>query len=337
MKVDFKGIFASDFNQYPFVIVDVGARGGMKKELKPLAEVMRCIAFEPEKAEYERLCAAMSSDSKTKFYDSALWNETKEIPLHITASPGLSSSHMPNEKFLKYFCKSNTAGYALKEQTTMTAKRLDEVLSEEEKRNLDFIKIDVEGCTYQVLDGGRQSLQDSLVIGLQLENEFNPKYAGQKLFSDCDLLLRDAGYQLFDIESCRWKRKPGLQTGGMPGQLIHGDFLYLMDTDSFFEKLMQLSKETAKAKISKYIVFASLYGIFDLAFELLDRATEEQFYSKEEERVIRNTLSASSTFLMRLPKLRDKGLFCQWSYYLFMALGGVFLKQQGFWKPSVQL
>ena len=319
------------------MVVDAGARGGLKKEWLALHPYLQCIGFEPDPAEYERLRQTAANASQISYRQSGLWDSRQELSLHLTEKEGLSSVYFPNEKFLKHFGPLNIQGYGVQRKVPMEVARLDEVLSGSEARAVDFIKIDVEGAALEILRGAEGVFKEGTVTGLRIEAEFNPKYSGQHLFSEVDEWLRPFDYQLFDFKTCRWKRKTGFQTGGTSGQPVHGDFIYFMDFDAFFRKIERLSIKERSSKTTKFLIFLCLYGIYDAALELIDEASKREILSREEAEGLKNDLGKTQSFLMRIPKLQGRSLASDWFYHFLMLAGGLWLERKGFWKPEVEL
>ena len=336
MKLRFKGPLFQSLKQFPFVIVDAGARGGLKKEWLNLRPFLKCIGFEPDPEEFERLQRA-SGDEQISYRPCGLWDSRQQLTLHVTKKVGLSSVYFPNEKFLKRFGPLNVEGYHVEQKISMTASRLDEVLSPSEAKLIDFIKVDVEGAALEILRGAEAVLKEGVVVGLRVEAEFNPKYSGQHLFSEVDQWLRPFDYQLFDLRPCRWKRKVGLKTGGISGQLVHGDFIYFLEIDSFFRKIQKLSLEERVTKTTKFLVFLCLYGIYDMAFELVEEASRREIFSKTEAESLKAELRKTEGLLVRLPKIQARGVLGEFIYHLWMLAAGIWLERRGYWKPQVEL
>jgi len=67
--------------------------------------------------------------------------------------------------------------------------RLDDV---DEIKNIDYLKIDIQGGELEVFKNGVNLLKNCLVI--HTEVEFLPMYEGQPLFSEIELFLRERGF-----------------------------------------------------------------------------------------------------------------------------------------------
>lgn len=72
--------------------------------------------------------------------------------------------------------------------------RMDDFLREHKIEQIDFLKLDVEGVNYEVLEGFGPDL--SRVKAIQIEGEYRQYWEGQKLFWDIADLLRKHDFQL---------------------------------------------------------------------------------------------------------------------------------------------
>ena len=72
--------------------------------------------------------------------------------------------------------------------------RMDEFTRENQIENIDFLKLDVEGVNYEVLEGFGDKL--SMVKSIQIEGEYHQYWEGQKLFWDIAELLRKNEFDL---------------------------------------------------------------------------------------------------------------------------------------------
>ena len=74
--------FEQDYRQHPFVLVDAGARGGLKRNWAAARPHLRVIGFEPDRREYLRLTdASTPADPMMTWFDVALHNRRGPIRL----------------------------------------------------------------------------------------------------------------------------------------------------------------------------------------------------------------------------------------------------------------
>jgi FkbM family methyltransferase len=72
--------------------------------------------------------------------------------------------------------------------------RMDKFIQENQLRSIDFLKLDVEGANYEVLDGFGEEL--SKVKSIQVEGEYRQYWEGQRLYWDIERLLRENNFEL---------------------------------------------------------------------------------------------------------------------------------------------
>jgi FkbM family methyltransferase len=74
--------------------------------------------------------------------------------------------------------------------------RMDDFIIEHKIKSIDVCKIDVEGCSYEVLSGFGKQLD--IVKSIHIEGELIELYENQKLFDDFKILLINAGFVMID-------------------------------------------------------------------------------------------------------------------------------------------
>jgi FkbM family methyltransferase len=260
--------FDADFKQSPIVLVDVGARGGLKSNWAAAKRHLHLIGFEPDKREHGRLSQRPGSEPATTFLDVALHNRRGPIRFNIARDRGLSSIFEPNRAFLDAF--PDASRFDIVEVQPVDADTLDNQLRSRQIAP-DFIKADTQGSELLVLEGAKDVLSAS-VIGVEVEVEFAPIYREQPLFADVDAFLRSLEFILFDLRPCYWKREAGRALGGPRGQIIWADALYLKTTAALTNACAPLDAPGRRARILKAIAIALLYGYCDYAMTIAREA-----------------------------------------------------------------
>lgn len=218
-----------------FVVIDVGAAGGLHQRWKSYQDQCEVIGFEPD------------IRSTEKFSPVGLYKESGTLPFYETRTKTDSSLFLPNHQFLNKFPKADR--FKVERISEIEVKTLDSLLTKE----ADFIKLDTQGSELAILQGAEKTLEDAL--GVEVEVEFSALYQGQPLFAEVDMFLRKKDFQLFDLASVYWKRKLGKGVGNSKGQIIYADALYFKNAEKI-------------KKIDKAIFMAKVYGYMDFAFEL---------------------------------------------------------------------
>lgn len=144
------------------VFVDVGAHVGLWS--LQMSEWYQCrynviptiYALEPDRLNHRVLRSnAQQAETGIVPVQAAAWNTNKQLYLKPHANPG---RHTVTEFSLNANLLSQVQGIAL-----------DTVASTPAKRNIDVIKIDVEGAELNVLNGARQILTDNKQLLLVIE------------------------------------------------------------------------------------------------------------------------------------------------------------------------
>ncbi len=266
MDVFIDSRFDDLYRRHPLVLVDVGARGGLKSNWIPARRHLHLIGFEPDKREFDQLVARKASqEGATTFIDVALHNRRGPLSLHVARDRGLTSIFEPDRAFLDAFPEADR--FDTVETREVDADTLDNVLDARGVEDVDFVKADTQGSELLVLEGASGRLMAS-VVGVEVEVEFTGIYKGQPLFADVDAFLRGLGYQLFDLRPVYWKRNAGRDIGGPHGQIVWADALYFKSLPALESMLAVLDPARRKSKVLKAMSVALLYGYYDYALEI---------------------------------------------------------------------
>ena len=259
--------FEAEYARWPLVLVDVGARGGLKKNWASASRHLRMLGFEPDANEYQRLADAGQASSPSRiFLNTALADRHGPLQLHIARDAGLSSVFEPNRTFLDAF--PDAKRFDIVDTRTVAADTLDHQLRERSLTDVDFIKVDTQGSELLVLQGASDTLA-SAMFGVEVEVEFAPVYRDQPLFAEVDQYLRGRGYHLFDLRPVYWKRAVGRYAGGPRGQIAWADALYFRTPSAFAATLASLPPDLARSKVLRALSISLLYGYSDLALDVM--------------------------------------------------------------------
>jgi hypothetical protein len=128
----------------------------------------------------------------------------------------------------------------------------------------EVIKLDTQGTEYEVLQGAKRTLQER-TVALFVEVEFCPIYAGQKLFSELELMLRSYGLAFYGFHSTHERSCKLLDKRRFLGRerLLFADAV-------FFKDPLQAGNAVSPNKRGEHVLFvcALVLGYFDFALEL---------------------------------------------------------------------
>ncbi|MBF0245425.1 MAG: hypothetical protein HQL31_09170 [Planctomycetes bacterium] len=130
-----------------------------------------------------------------------------------------------------------------------------------------------------MIDGHhREKFISENLLGIEVEVEFQPLYAGQPLFSDVDSYVRNhLGLQIQDLGKYYWKYPEGINVGSTQGQLIFGDALYLRPPHNILTWCSRFSQAEASRKIQMACVLGVIYGYLDYSLCILNQASITDF------------------------------------------------------------
>jgi FkbM family methyltransferase len=282
----------------------------------------------------------LQSLSKTNqlIFNQGAWNKDTTLDLRQAKDPGLSSCKRPNPEFLKSFDTSTVAGFQTVKNIPIKVNTLDSMIPQDYQQIIDFIKIDIEGGSWEALNGTTDLLSNNIIHALNLECEYNPKWKDQYLFGEVDTFLRKYHYQLYNAKNLQGKRTAGLRSGtSRTGQLVHGDF-FIFDTDIFIEKIVPLNEDDRLNRIFKYIITLCLFEAFDVAYEILNRCKKDSLLDEGVIHSIAESLKPPKSYLTRFDNLGHRGsLLKQFIYHIGMAIIGIWLKKSHFWQLTAHI
>ena len=249
----FKYLYSILLDRVKINFIDIGASIQIIQRWKKIdKQNLNYHLFEPNKSEIKKLLKNKKYYDNYHLYDVALSNKAQKRKLFITKGIYQSSFLKPNFDFLKKFQDSER--YKISKIENIKAKMLDQI----KINNPDFIKIDVQGFNYQILQGSKKTLKKT--IGIDIEVEFQEIYKNEFLFGQTNDFLIKNNFEFIDFTYlCRWERN----NFNGNGQCIFGNAIYLKKPD--------LILKCNKSLITKYIAIAVLYNKFDLAEYVLKK------------------------------------------------------------------
>jgi FkbM family methyltransferase len=152
------------------------------------------IAFELDK----QLCAELNRTSQRgmRYFPVALGRTEETRPLYETVHPMCTSLYRPNEPLLD--CYNNLHVAKFKSISSVETVSLDRFTGDHEIRDIDFIKIDIQGAELDVFQGGSRALRD--LVAVVTEVEFVPLYESGDLVIHCLRLCDEqCGTRLLEV------------------------------------------------------------------------------------------------------------------------------------------
>ena len=148
-------------------------------------------------------------------------------------------------------------------------------LAENRVTSVDFLKIDVDGADFQILNSIGESFDNLAILGLCLEvNWFGSPHPADHTFHNVDRYVRQFGFELYDVTMLRYahaalpsRYEPDFPTQSLRGRPLQGDALYLRDLAA--EEFRDFSEQLSLQKILKAVLLFEMAGVPDGAAELV--------------------------------------------------------------------
>jgi FkbM family methyltransferase len=199
-------------------LVDVGGQQGLPLPWMLRADRITPVVFEPLPEEAEQLRATLGRIPGGQVVERALADASGTRTLYVTAASSCSSLREPNDELLREY--TIAPRLRVVRQLEVDCVRYDQLFAQGVVPQPDVIKIDVQGCEYEALQGFGDLLHSCL--GVELEAHLYPVYKGQKLLGDLVALLAGYGLVLRQVRS----------TGNFDGDCVEVDAFFTQRRDT---------------------------------------------------------------------------------------------------------
>jgi FkbM family methyltransferase len=195
--------------------VDIGSSGDINPSFIDAFAGSKFIACDPlDELIIESQKGISRSGGALDFIGKTLvWNKKDTLPFYVCQKREVSSVLKPNEQFISKFL--NPERFNIVDTLEYQADKLDNLLND----RIDYLKIDVQGASFEVLEGAKKHLQDSAPM-LEVELEFEQVYKNQKLIEDTTKMLRKYDYNILNIQLHHWATKPRYYKNNNVGSIL---------------------------------------------------------------------------------------------------------------------
>jgi len=100
MKIYFEPEFSEFHKEFPLVLIDVGASGGLEANWRPAVKYLQIIGFEADKRAYVDL---IKNQKNNRYFNTALGSQKESLSFYLTQKQATSSLYKPNKQFLQKF------------------------------------------------------------------------------------------------------------------------------------------------------------------------------------------------------------------------------------------
>jgi FkbM family methyltransferase len=210
-------------NTRPLLCVDIGANVGTYSKALIGSTKATIFAFEPLPDAYLELeTLRQQFPERIRTFQLALGNNKEISTLYFGDSKSVFASLSNEVNQIDYVGSSNTF------KMDVQVEKLDSFLGalKSVAEEIDFLKIDVEGFEFEVLQGAQNVLLEMRPKFVQLEFNFHQLFRGQSLFSLSQLL---PGYRVFQLMPSRAGMVERDAKDPLTNIYIYSNFVFVRD------------------------------------------------------------------------------------------------------------
>jgi Methyltransferase FkbM domain len=259
----------------PLTLVDIGCSGGIDSAWRGFEPQLRAVGIDPNVEECARL-SAIESNTKVRYVDGfAAWDPSSDL-----AKAREQRGFVGNNPWNRLAVAATTEIRNSKARSTqqLTSENqwqrvelssrqviLPDLFDEHGFADIDFIKIDVDGPDFLILDSIKAEFLRRRVLGVGMEANFcGSADPSDHTFHNTDRFMRSLGFELFGITHRLYSMAALPQRYELPfpaqsvrGRPLQGDALYLRDLgDPSATHPFPLTRQ-------KVLKLAALFDIFD--------------------------------------------------------------------------
>jgi len=158
---------------------------------------------------------------------------------------------------------------------------LADFLSARDVQTIDFVKMDVDGKDFEILQSMSTLIDETKILGFGLEiNYFGTSNDTDHTFHNTDRFMRQRDFDLFGLTVRHYSNRklPGKYLYHLPaqngfGKPLQGDAVYLKDICAEYNKDFAATL-TADRKLNLAVIY-SLFSVPDYAAEIIIRFNDE--------------------------------------------------------------
>ena len=284
METAFAELAASGLGDTRFQLLDVGCSGGIDPRWRVFGKRLKALAIDASVAECERLQKGETSPDVEYVAAFVAGSATKKIDPTRSQASDLILAVRERLSFMRTLelRASRLARAEIEDKLRHNAwdkTRLadagqplvvPQLLASRSWRDVDYLKIDIDGSDWEVLQTFAGKFSGLGVLGVQLEVNFVGTDAPtEHAFHNTDRFMRQQGYELFrlDVRTYSSRALPARYVWPTPAETVsgrpwQGEAYYARDVGT---------KGLSAAQQAKLAAIFSLWEVPDLAAELVSR------------------------------------------------------------------
>ncbi len=284
----FVGYIAQRLRHENFVLIDIGCSGGLDWTWRSFGDRLNAWGFDPNIEEVERLNGVETNPGVK--YEAGFVSAPADHPAVLARDGKSYWGRNPWDRLAVARSMAITA-----EQTRAAANEvkvaanawqmsrlaedrhinLPTFLAEKGVSSADFLKLDIDGPDFDILQSLSGMLADVKLIGVGLEVNFcGTGDPTEHAFHNTDLFMKQQGFELFGLSVRPYSAAalPERYTSSFPAQAVsgrplQGDALYVRDLCS--PLWADLAKQYGPHKLLKLAAIFATFGLPDCAAEVL--------------------------------------------------------------------
>jgi len=277
---NFAELIAASLGSERFSLLDIGCSGGIDPRWRVFGARLKALGIDASKAECARLTAAESNAGIE--YVAAFAAEASDAKLEVKQASPLIFQIRDRLSFMRTTeLREARLGKAETEEKlrhnawemTELADRtkpvvVPELLGQRGWTDLDYLKIDIDGSDFRVLQTFDGTFESLGVLGVQLEVNFVGTDAPtEHAFHNTDRFMRRQGYELFrlDVRTYSSRALPARYVWPTPAETVSGR---PFQGEAYYARDVAAPGLSAAKRAKLAAVFA-LWDVPDLAAELL--------------------------------------------------------------------
>jgi hypothetical protein len=277
----------------PFTLVDIGCGLGIDANWRIFGDRLRAFGFDPNLAEVERLQQSETLPGVTYWAGFVGAAPTDPFVIRKGAAPDVSRNPWNRLAAAATLQRRATTNLTSTEKTQMNLWKQTELaepaapivladfFSARDVQTIDFVKMDVDGKDFEILQSASTLIDDHQLLGLGLEvNYIGTANDTDHTFHNTDRFMRQRDFDLFGLTVRHYanRRLPGRYLYDLPaqntfGKPLQGDAVYLKDICAEYNKDFAASID-ADRKLKLAVIY-SLFSVPDYAAEIIIQFNDE--------------------------------------------------------------
>jgi hypothetical protein len=271
-----------------FVLVDIGCAGGIDRRWRRLGRRLRAIGFDANAAEIENLSGREGSANVVYLNALATIDPNHPFAKKKQGQQDCQRNTWPRTSAKQYIdiLHARRRSAAHSESPTPNPERAEppagagpiavvvpEYLQQNGITSVDFLKIDVDGKDFDVLNSFDQALSDLAVLGVGVEVNFcGSDCETDNTFHNMDRFLKARGFELLTLSTRRYSvgALPSRFLGGAgpteTGRILQGDAMYARDLASGLYE--GFANSLSADKLVNLLAILAIFNLPDSAAEV---------------------------------------------------------------------